>query len=288
MPRNYYALCHLKEEFSVHRIPLHPKIQRHMDTLFDIQEEVFLHGRHEEVEFTGDWNPDPDQLLVINDPKMAGTFNRIVEDSPIAFPILDVARRVGAGVKAVFTTSEAADGRLLIQPFRSSQYLQRRKFTIVRKRNQFERLSEEGFSLASSLAAILEGSEFKFLSFHTMRAMIPLQHHFTEATHQEVAEFADHELFLVEDRDLFMQLMDQGTRKLIHGIGKSEVLGDFDAADISNRAKKIGLQLEERDEKLVLPTTKRELKTALRFLEESVYKGSFSDKLYETNSKRAL
>ncbi len=73
----------------------------------------------------------------------------------------------------------------------------------------------------------------------------------------------------------------------MRGIHKSGILVDYDAAEIA-RANTVGLTLDEDGGRVVLPSVKRDLKTVLSFLEESLYKGVFSEETYLTNSKRTV
>ena len=82
--------------------------------------------------------------------------------------------------------------------------------------------------------------------------------------------------------------MDEGSRKIIRRITRSGVLNDYNFGEIRDRANSVGLKIESHDDKLVLPNDKREIKTILRFLDESVYRGTFSNETFETNSKRQI
>ncbi len=130
--------------------------------------------------------------------------------------------------------------------------------------------------------------EFKFLNFRNLRTILTIQHHFEQATEAEVATFKDHASFHVENAALFDAAMDERSRKLVRGISRSGVLNDHDCAAIREKASSVGLQIDLHEGRLVLPGDKRRLKTMLSFLEESVYKGVFSEGTFETNSKRLV
>lgn len=154
--------------------------------------------------------------------------------------------------------------------------------------NQFGKLSEHGFTLAEKLSAVVSIDTVLFESFPVLRSFLTVQEHFEQATAQEIDEFAQHPAFHLEDRALFESQMDERCRKLIRGIKKSNVLGKHAAPEIVEKAATVGLALTQRDGSIVLPSVKRELKMILSFLEESVYKGIFSDETFMTNSKRPV
>ena len=193
-------------------------------------------------------------------------------DGPAAYKQLDVTNYADAGIKGIFTRSENLDDHLLLQRFQTSQYLQKSRLTLVFSNNQFGKLSENGFALDSRLTAVIKGDKFKFLSFRNLRTILTIQHHFEQATEAEITEFRGHASFHVEDAALFDAAMDERSRKLICGIGRSGVLKDHDANAIKTKADSVGLQIDMHDGRLILPGEKRRLKTILSFLEESVYR----------------
>tara|TARA_R110002074_G_scaffold283280_1_gene454898 strand:- start:122 stop:991 length:870 start_codon:yes stop_codon:yes gene_type:complete len=288
MPRTFFAICRIGDENVIRRIPIRAAVQAELEQLFDAQEQAFLDGRDEEVEFDGDWKPDPNQLLVIEDADLAAPFAQTLANGPAAFAHLDITNYAEAGIKGIFTHSEAAQDRILLQRFQTSQYLQKSGLTLVFSNNQFGKLSEHGFALDARLTAIIQDDSFKFVSFRNLRTILTIQHHFEQATDVEVAAFRGHATFHLENAGLFDAAMDERSRKLIRGITRSNILGDHDATAIRDKAGSVGLQIDMQDGRLVLPGEKRRLKTILSFLEESVYKGVFSDETFETNSKRRV
>lgn len=288
MPRTFFAICRMGAENVVRRIPVRAAVQSELEQLFDAQEATFLAGRDEEVVFDGDWKPDGNQLLVVNDPDLASLFSATFENGPAAYDQLDVTNYDEARIKGVFTHSATHQRRVLLQRFQTSQYLQKSGLTLIFSNNQFGKLSEHGFALDTRLTALVEEDEFKFVSFRNLRTILTIQHHFEQATEAEVTEFREHERFHVENAALFDAAMDERSRKLIRGIRRSGVLDEHGAEAIRERAGSVGLNIDVQEGRLVLPGDKRRLKTILSFLEESVYKGVFSDETFETNSKRLV
>lgn len=288
MPRTFFAICREGDNNVIRRIPIRAAVQGELEQLFDDQEQAFLQGRDEEVEFNGDWKPDTNQLLVIEDADLSALFTATLANGPAAYDHLDISNYADAGIKGIFTHSEEQEGRILLQRFQTSQYLQRSGITLIFSNEQFGRLSEHGFALDSRLTAVIEGTSFKFVSFRNLRTILTIQQHFEQATVAEVAAFRDHASFHVANAALFDAAMDERSRKLIRGITRSGVLDDHTPNEIRDKADSVGLEIELQDGRLVLPGEKRSLKTVLSFLEESVYKGVFTDETYETNSKRAV
>ncbi|MCY4235730.1 MAG: hypothetical protein OXE74_05440 [Cyanobacteria bacterium MAG CAR2_bin_4] len=288
MPRNFFALCRDADQNSIRRIPLDAGTQRKLEVLFDKQEKQFLDGRDEEIPFAGDWKPDDDQLLTIIDEELAQPLVKTLHENMTVFDELNIRNSNKTEIKAIFTRSSVQENRILIQQFLSSQYLGRGKLDLILCNNRFTQLSQSGFTLASKLVAVLDGSTFKFQSFRNLRTIFKVQHHFQEATDQEINEFACHPSLHIEDRGEFQNLITERTRKLIKSIMESHVLQKYKTEEIIQKAQSIGLELESKEDRIVIPNSKSAIKTVFSFLEDSVFKGSFSEETYETNSKRAL
>ena len=99
MPRTFFAICRIGAENVVRRIPIRAAVQNELEQLFDAQEATFLAGRDEEVVFDGDWKPDGNQLLVVNDPDLASLFSAIaklshVPRAPLKFKSVSIFIRV--------------------------------------------------------------------------------------------------------------------------------------------------------------------------------------------------
>ncbi|WP_170425471.1 Kiwa anti-phage protein KwaB-like domain-containing protein [Ruegeria arenilitoris] len=288
MTRTLFALCRVDGQNVVRRVPLEAGVQPEVAGIFDQQEQAFFEGKDEPVAFTGSWKPDGNELLCINDPALLAQLNGTLVNGAGAYERLDISDYSNAGIKALFMHSEQIDNGILIQKFRTSQYLQRKWLTLTFSDNQFGKLDDDGFSFDDRLGAVVQNDSVMFVSFHVLRSFLTVQQHFAEATAQEVQDFADHESFHHEDETKFEANMDERCRKLIRGIHRSNVLRDHAAAEIIEKAGTVGLELGEQDGKIVLPSEKRDLKIVLSFLEESVYKGVFSGDTLMTNSKRPV
>jgi hypothetical protein len=288
MPRSFFALCRIGDQNVIRRIPLQASVQAEIEQLFEAQEAAFLAGKDNDQPFDGKWTPDGNDLLVIDDAPLLQPFNDTLQIGPAAYDRLDVTNYDDAGIKALFMRSGDDQSRILIQRFQTSQYLAKGRYTLRSHNNQFAKLTEHGFSLDGKLTAIIEGTLVKFVSFANLRKIMTIQEHFVAATEAEVRTFAAHGHFHVENAALFNSAMDERSRKLIKGVLTSGVLTLNDVATIRTRAADIGLDIAEQNGRLVLPGDKRRLKVILNFLEEGVFKGSFSNSLFETNSKRAV
>lgn len=92
----------------------------------------------------------------------------------------------------------------------------------------------------------------------------------------------------LDNAEAFIGQADSRVRKKIASIMDSKVLERFSARDIQRIGKQTGINVEIRDKKVVIPADKKQMKIILGFLDEEVYKGSFSNAIYITNSKRSV
>ena len=65
-------------------------------------------------------------------------------------------------------------------------------------------------------------------------------------------------------------------------------LDNYSAKEIKARAKLVGVEIDVKDKKIVIPNDKEKIKIILGFLDEEAYKGPFSQKTFLANSKRQV
>ena len=68
----------------------------------------------------------------------------------------------------------------------------------------------------------------------------------------------------------------------------SQVLDNYSAKEIKSRAKLVGVDIDVKDKKIVIPNEKEKIKIILGFLDEEAYKGPFSQKTFLANYKRQV
>ena len=71
-------------------------------------------------------------------------------------------------------------------------------------------------------------------------------------------------------------------------INDSEILKKFSALKIKNIAKKLNINISVKNQKIIIPNNKNEVKLILKLLDEEAYQGVFSQTLFLTNSKRQV
>jgi hypothetical protein len=285
---NLLALCRDANGTSIKRIPLDGALQNPVMQIFSEQEAELRLGRPNEVAFDGDWNPDEDEILVLDATVEADAMLAAANGNVLALPTIDAANFDVENIEALFVSVNAGrDVRLLVQRFTSAQILAR-KFTLIAANNQFDRMSGPAFSLDSSLTCIIEGGQIKFASYHKLRQIFDVIRFFAAATDDDIDDFAGHGSISIADIPGLKALLSQTERRLIHKLASSGVLDAHAPVDIQTRANATGLAINVVNGQIVFPTQKQEIRRLLRFLDDSLYQAPLSGLRYVTNSKRAI
>ena len=121
MSFNLFALCKNKSQYEVKRIPLNEDLQCQIAEMFEVQKEDLLANK-QEVEYSGDWKPDDDEIFVL---PLTEEFRPICDTYNCNFllqPVLDLQDYESSPIKALFGSDD--NGRtIMVQKFSPSQYL---------------------------------------------------------------------------------------------------------------------------------------------------------------------
>lgn len=286
MPQNLFAACRINKELKAKRVHLDRSVQQDIETIFRDQEADFRQDVTDEVDFDGDWKPEPNEFLTIDVPQEAQIFVDAINSNAVSIPSIDTKEFGQEGIKALFTGfSNNGSTKVLIQQFSSRQMLSN-KFALVFQGNAFRRLVDQAFTLDTSLTCILEDGKLKFKSFHKMRSIIDLSDFYREATETEVRSFAKHPTFKVADVERFLSQSDQTIRKLIHSVTRMETLDNYSAKAIKEAAKDVKMDIAMKKRRIVMPESRAEVKILLHFLNDGLYEAPLSKQRYVTNSKK--
>lgn len=291
MTQNFYALCRTENGIEVKRLQLNAAILTDMVALFNDQESSFLNGIDTEVTFDGDWKPDKNEVLTIDNHPEIATIIQAVTANAQSIPDVDVNNFLSENIKAIFTAVDV-DGskKILMQHFTERQVLSK-KVVLTYGKNHFNRLQNTSFSLEEKLSCIIEDGILKFKSYHNTRAIFDLTSYYVTATDNDIDDFFDPTLpVAVDDLQQFKdKIADQGTRKLIHSVLNRRSLNQYSGVQIQTAANDVGLPLNlDASGKILLPLNRKEAKNILRFLDDKYYEAPLSEEHYITNSNRPV
>lgn len=284
-----YAICRSNGAFEVKHVQLSNALQQQVGAIFQAQYADFLKGISAEIDFTGDWKPDADELLVARGLVEAGALLAATAQNAIALPVLDVAHFQAEGVRGLATTiGQGAQQQILIQSFSPQQLLSGR-FALLHDGNVFRRITEPAFSIGSQLLATVDAAgDVRFKSFQMLRRVFDLSHFYQQATDADLNAFCAHASLSVADPAAFLTNADESVRKAIHLIAKSNVLGQHTVAEIELQGQSIGFQVAVVNNRIEVPPDKKAAKALFSFLLDRVYLGAMNQQLFITNSHRPL
>ncbi len=284
-----YAVCRQAAGLIVKVVPLAAPLAAAIEPYFLAQEADFLQGIQAEIDFTGDWTPDTDEVLILRGLAETQTLLQASNVNAIALPQIDVAQFQNEGIKALFVPVGGPNQRrLLLQGFQAQQFLTG-KFAMLFDNNVFRRVTEPTFALDRTLVGIVDpAGDLRFKSYSLTRRIFDLGLVFRAATDAEVVAFAAHASLDVPDAAAFLADADEGTRKSIHALTATDVLGTYNVAAIELQAQAIGFQLHVAAGRIQMPATRRDKKAFFGFLLNKVYRGAIDQRLFITNSNRPL
>jgi hypothetical protein len=136
------------------------------------------------------------------------------------------------------------------------------------------------------LALCRQGGRLSVKRVNLVKRIFELNQFYEEASDQEIDAFCEHDSLLVGDVAAFKAVADQPIRKMIHAISKTNVLDNYSVDDIAAKAASLGLKIETKEGKIVVPSDRKAMKNMFRFLDDGIYEASLSSNRYITNSKR--
>lgn len=275
---------------QVKRIRVNQPLQAELIQIFEEQQQSFEKGIDTEIPFNGDWKPDKNEVLVINNVEESETFVNAVKANASSFSDLDLSNFTNEPIKAIFTgITSKNDIKIFVQKFSAIQALSRYPLPILKmqKGNTFVKATDDIFTIDNKLVAIIDNDKTKFKSFHNARMVFNLSNYYKEATNEDLEKISQHESLEIANVDEFIKVADTQVRKMVHSITASEVLDKHTVSYIETAASQFSeIQLSVSNGKLVIPESKKALKEVLHFLLEDIYKGPLSGSDYLTNSKR--
>lgn len=286
---NLLAVCRTANQLVAKRVRTSQAVQDRLGPLFEGMEAAFFDGIEDEVEFDGGWKPDDSELLTINDNVEAVAIRDALTQNVLALPEIDTANFGNENIRALAVVKliPAHNPRILLQSF-SMQQILNRKFTLLQEGNSFKQMTENAFSIGTTINAVIDGNVLKFRSFHNLKKIFDLVEFYKAATDAELDIFCGHAKLTVENIGGFKTASDQIVRKLVHAVTAGGILDHHDVATIAGRAAALGLVVDVVDGRIRMPSDRKDIKLLLRFLDDAVYEGALSQQRYQTNSKRPL
>lgn len=273
------------------RFSLSQQVQTELTALLVSQEQQFNAVGQVEIPFDGKYKPDPGEVLVINGFDDIDGLSGIVE-SPLSVSEVSPSPDTFGTIKALFSGYKPDGGSpvVLLQHFDKKKIISTNGLSIFHSSNVYKKIEGIGLTLDSKLSATLRDGTLRFHSFHLIRQVFDMSEYYKEATDCDIQDFASIGCIKVQDQQALIAVSDTWVRRKVWLIQQSQILQTVPINDIKAVAVEFHIPLEtivdNGVEKIVLPQSKAELKTILRFLDEDYYKSPLSNTHFITNSKR--
>lgn len=290
--QNFFAVIKIDDDIEIKRIRVNQNLQNELIQIFEDQRIKFEEGVDTEVEFNGDWKPDDNEVLTLENISEASILISAINANASSFNDLQVSNFTNEPIKAIFTGIKTGNiTKVFLQKFSSRQALSLSQLPIIKMQtgNTFVKSTGDIFTIDNRLVAIIENTKTKFKSFHNLRMVFDLSNFYQEATNEDLEALSQHNSLEVNDVNLLIEQADTTIRKMVHSIIRTDVLGNYSVNEIAEASRDFpDIEVNINNGKLVLPDDKKELKDILHFLLEDIYKGALSGSSYLTNSKRTL
>ena len=290
MADNFFALTRDLHN-PVRRIKLSRDVQDSLTEAFSLAAARLVNPAVDQIPFDGSYKPDDDEVS-FNEPFVMPE----VILSAIREPATVEDLRLGLDapdIRAIFSgNSDDAQSQVLFQQFQRTQFLTPKGISIILSGDTFKRLTDPGLNIGDEVHLIFRNKRLLFRSFFFARRILTLSDYYREATDKDLESFLAIPSIVFDDPASLQRNADTWVRRRVALIQDSGILRDHAPSAIRAAASAYNVWFETRNEGgqevLVLPSDKKALKDALRFLDENYYQGPLSGKRYVTNSRRAI
>ena len=244
------------------------------------------------VPFDGSYKPNEDELLFIDHFALPDEIKEAIRN-PMGVTAYQKEGECFPAIKAIFVgTCMRSNGyenfQVAFQRFRKEQYISTKGFNLYFTNNTFRRERNYGISVSDRVDCYYADGKLQFTSYFYAKQIFDLREFYRSATDQEVETFASNDLLFIENPEKFKAMADTWVRRKIASINDTGVLNQYSASQIKKLAEKSGVDIEEQNGRVVLPSEKEQIKIVLGFLDEEAYRGPFSKITYLANSKRKI
>lgn len=243
----------------------------------------FIDENIEVIRFNGQYKPDEFEVLYV-DMELPPSFNNIPNNTR-EINLIDFNN--GDKVKTICLYH---NGDYLFQCFSNRFICKTNRIALFYSGDTYQQLNDpSAFSIEESVHALYHAGRLYFRSYVQAKQIFDLSQYYTEATNKDIDDVFVSDLFAGTDCEWLKNNADSQMRKQITLLKSSGLL---DMINISKRsfktwAKKANIpKAVYQTGHIILPCNKKECKAVLAFLNEDLFEGVFSQKIYQSNSKR--
>lgn len=182
------------------------------------------------------------------------------------------------------------DGKFYFQIFNKKNMLQRKMVLRFEYGNVFAKMNNSAFIVEDKIHALYEEEKLYFQSYTVANQIFSLINFVTEATNAEIESFGELDGINVNTESI-KHIANIKTRRLIKLLSNTDNISTFmrkASRTKTSLLNKYGVNAQINENKeLVLPTNNvADLNRVLEFLNEDIFRGVITDRLYRSNSKK--
>ncbi|WP_077369217.1 Kiwa anti-phage protein KwaB-like domain-containing protein [Anaerosalibacter sp. Marseille-P3206] len=212
-------------------------------------------------------------------------------NNPLGVEKLIASNSKELNIRAIFlpVQENEAEEKIIFQRIQKRQILLGNQFTLFWDNDTFISTKKPGIVITDSIDAYYEEGTLYFKSYYWANQIFNLNKYYREATDEDIKEFCSFNCFYVKDLETVIPASNNWTRRKIAYILDSKVLENNSTDYIVEAAKNLGVELDiNEDSKIVFPEDTTKQRELLFYLADEIYKGSLTEDVYLTNSKRIL
>ncbi|HDS9863747.1 TPA: DUF4868 domain-containing protein [Citrobacter freundii] len=264
--------------------------------IFQKQSQHFESHHNNKISFYAGYDPKYNECFEIqkftDSASLLDAVNR-----PTAVPIWDPSQIDIDKIKALFVGvgTSTNPNIIALQTFNKKQILDNSKSffgRLVASKTTFSKADSVGFNVDDKLVAVIENDKIRFKSFFKLRSIFDMTPYFSAATDKELTTFSQLSLFSTPQGFDLKNVADTVIRNKVTLINQTGMLTPKNLSIFKTEASKVNFPLQTTliggIEKIVMPSSKKEIKALLDFIEEDIWVSGISGRRFKSNSKRPI
>jgi len=283
------ALVKKGAQWKLLRIPLHQGLQSSLAADWYQQYEEFVSDT-KEIAFDAGYTPEEQERFRVKDYALPEWFEAGLGGRLRNLDSINEHENSIPSIKAIiaFARNQQGNDLMLAQSFSRSHVIQPGRFLFLQK-DTYETPEHTGLTLSTHLAAVyhIKSRKLLFGNFRSANTFLPLMDFIAEASDHDIREVLGHRLLKPQDIEATTAASNQWFRKRFAMLKASKILDEYTAPQLVKRSKGYEVVLKVEKGRIIFPAEKSAARRLLQFLNEEIFRGPITEKLYETNSKRA-
>lgn len=282
------ALINTGAQWRLLQIPLHQQLQNSLAANWQRQYEAFTSDT-KEIAFDAGYTPEDHERFRVKNYELPEWLQAGVDGQVRNLDSIKQHENLIESMKAViaFARNAQGDDLMLAQSFSRSHVIQPGRFLFLQN-DTYETPKHTGLTLGTRLAAVyyIKSQKLLFENFRNTNTFLPLTDVISEASDHDIRDVLNHPLLKPEDIEATTAAANQWFRKRFAMLKASKILDQVTTKELVRRSKGYEVELKVEKGRVVFPSDKHLAKRLLQFLNEEIFRGAITEKLYETNSKR--